>query len=284
MIKTETYTDLRTLFIIIPAFNESANLDRLMTSFREITAEFRAKYYLRFIMVDDGSIDNTGILSQKMAKGLDFVLLSHPATMGPGYAFGTAFKYLESHLRTEDWVVTMEGDNTSPLELLKQMFIRTQEGYEVILASPYMYGGRVVITSAMRTFMSHIANVFIEETLGIHGILTMSSFYRLYRGDVLRRLQLCYGPRIVEHKGFESMVELLLKMIYLQVNISEVPMILDTSHRVGKSKMKILPTIYNYLTLWKDKGRWQKLAINEKETKISDGITSNNTNTKKSIC
>lgn len=272
MIKTETYTDSSTLFIIIPLFNESANLDRLMTSLREITAEFRAKYHLRLIMVDDGSTDDTGILSQKMAKGLDFELLSHTENMGPGYSFGTAFKYLESHLRTEDWAVTMEGDNTSPLELLKQMFTRTQEGYEVILASPYMYGGGIVITSAMRTFMSHIANVFIKETLGIHGILTMSSFYRLYRGDVLRRLQVCYGPRIVENKGYESMVELLLKMIYLRVNISEVPMILDTSRRVGKSKMKILSTIYSYLTLWKDKRRWQKLAINERVTKMSDTL------------
>ena len=83
------------------------------------------------------------------------------------------------------------------------------------------------------------------------------------RGDVLRKLQACYGEHIVERKGFESMVELLLKMIYLRVSISEVPMVLDTSRRIGKSKMRILSTICGYLMLWKDKRRWQQLAIDE---------------------
>lgn len=256
-------SDRYTLFVIVPMLNEAANLERLMAAVRELAAEFGTRYHLQFVMVDDGSTDDTGSLAQKLAQGLDFVLLSHPMNMGPGHAFGTAFEYLAPRLRPEDWVVTMEGDNTSRHELLRQMFTRTQEGYEVILASPYMYGGGIVKTSAWRMFLSHMANASIKETLGIHGILTMSSFYRLYRGDVLRKLQACYGKRIVERRGFESMVELLLKMIYLRVSISEVPMVLDTSRRIGKSKMRVLSTICGYLTLWKDKRRWQQLAINE---------------------
>ena len=78
----------------------------------------------------------------------------------------------------------------------------------------------------------------------------MSSFFRLYRGSVIRKLQYYYGPAILEHPGFECMIELLLKMIFLKITISEVPMLLDASHRKGKSKMKILQTTYGYIQVY----------------------------------
>ena len=154
----------------------------------------------------------------------------------------------------------MEGDNTSRSELVEQMLMRSREGYEMILASPYMYGGTVQNTSLLRTFLSYCANMFMRELLELHGILTMSSFFRLYRGSLIRRMQQIYGPQIVERPGFDCMVEFLMKAVYLRVSLSEVPMVLDTSRRVGKSKMKIMRTIYNLLTLTFRKGKWKAAA------------------------
>lgn len=248
------------LFIVVPVFNEAPNLKRLMTSFRQLVAEFGEHHRLQFILVNDGSTDGTETVAGQLADGLHLVLLSHPTNMGPGYAFGTAFEYVAPRLGAGDWVVTMEGDNTSQHELLRQMLIRTQEGYQVVLASPYMYGGGIMQTTAWRIFLSHIANTFVKEFLGIHGILTMSSFYRLHRGEVIKKLQMLYGSRIIERQGYESMIEMLLKMLYLQTKISEVPMLLDTSRRIGKSKMKILKTVVGYLGLWKSKRRWQEAS------------------------
>jgi dolichol-phosphate mannosyltransferase len=260
------------LFVIVPVLNEAPNLERLIAAWRQLNTEFGPQYQLQFVMVDDGSTDETATLAQKLMENLDFVLLSHPVNMGPGYAFGTAFEYLAPRLREKDWVVTIEGDNTSRHELLRQMLHRTEEGYEVILASPYMYGGGITQTSAWRVFLSHISNAFVKEVLGIHGILTMSSFYRLYTGEVLKRLQMYYGPRIVERRGFESVIELLLKMIFLQVKISEVPMLLDTSRRVGKSKMKVIRTIFGYITIWKDRLRWQR-AVDDRKLELAATAT-----------
>lgn len=249
------------LYVIVPLLNESSNLGQLIKSFKELGDLFFSIYNIQYILVDDGSTDGTGTLAKQLSHDLDLVLLTHEQTKGPGYAFGTAFEYLASRLKPDDWVITMEGDNTSRHELLQQMLTRTLEGYDVVLASPYMYGGGIVKTSPWRMFLSHIANGFVKEALGIHGILTMSSFYRLYRATVIRELQACYGNRIVERKGFESMIEMLLKMVYLETKISEIPMVLDTSRRMGKSKMKVLRTIFGYLTIWQDKNRWRKSAI-----------------------
>src|SRR6202011_5836974 len=103
----------------------------------------------------------------------------------------------------DDWVVTMEGDNTSRHELLRQMLTRTHEGYDIVLASPYCYGGGISNTAPSRVFLSHFANAFLKGCVDIHGLFTMSSFFRVHRGSALRRLQACYGPGIIERWGFE---------------------------------------------------------------------------------
>jgi dolichol-phosphate mannosyltransferase len=138
-----------------------------------------------------------------------------------------------------------------------------EEGFDVILASPYLYGGAIVHTSVFRIFLSSMANLFVKELLGIHGIFTVSSFYRMYRAPLLRKLQAVYGSRILERNGFECMTEMLMKMIYLHARISEIAMVLDTKLRVGKSHMKIQRTIFGYYALWKLHGKWQKMAASK---------------------
>jgi dolichol-phosphate mannosyltransferase len=248
------------LYMVVPVFNEVDNLERLFGSFRVVSRELGDLYFVHLLLVDDGSSDGTAEHAERLANGQDLVVLRSPENHGPGDAFARAFEYLAPRLTERDWVVTLEGDNTSRRELIRQMLQRTQEGYDVVLASPYMYGGGITNTSTLRVFMSHMANALVKELLGVRGILTMSSFFRLYRAPVLTRLQAYYGPRVVERAGFECMVELLLKMTYLGVSISEVPMLLDTSQRVGKSKMKILRTIAGYLALARRTGAWRRTA------------------------
>ena len=245
-------------YIIVPVLNEAGNLERLFESFEVIDANFQQKYNPRFILVDDGSTDETAQEVDFLVKNssLDFTYLVHEKNLGPGRAFGTAFAYIAEKVQDDDWVVTMEGDNTSRIELLQQMFIRKEESYDVVLASPYMYGGGIINTSPIRTFLSSMANIFVKEFLGIHGILTVSSFYRLYTGEVIKDLQEKYSPEILELAGFECMVEMLLKMIYLEKSISEVPLVLDTSLRVGKSKMKIMRTVRGYFKVGMRKRSW----------------------------
>lgn len=248
----------RTVHILIPILNEAGNIAGLLDNILTIQQRFGGRYDLRLILVDDGSTDGGAEIAKKIAgeRGIALEVLTHPVNRGPGIAFATGFMRLASLLGDEDWVVTMEGDNTSRCELLEQMLQRTAEGYEVIFASPYMYGGGILQTSPLRLFLSHMSNTFVRECLGIHGILTVSSFFRLYSARIIRDLQSVWGPGIVERAGFESMIELTMKLIHRGAQLSEVPMVLDTSRRVGRSKMKILRTIGGYLTMMRDRPRW----------------------------
>jgi dolichol-phosphate mannosyltransferase len=252
--------EVPSLYMVIPVFNEAPNMVRLFAACADIQRELGGRYDVRFVVVDDGSSDGTSEAAQRAARGLPLVVMRLEVNGGPGRAFATAFGHLAPLLRDSDWVVTIEGDNTSRLDLLQQMLIRAAEGFDVVLASPYLYGGGISNTTAYRVFLSHMANMFVKEGLGLHGIVTMSSFFRLYRGSAFKRLQRTFGPGIVERAGFESMIELLLKIVYLRMTVSEIAMQLDTSRRAGKSKMKVARTAVGYVTLWRDKTRWRRTA------------------------
>lgn len=248
------------LFVMVPVFNEAPNVPTLCEAFRALSDEFGGRFALDFLLVDDGSTDGTVEAARREAGGLRLEVLQHDRNRGPGAAFATAFAHLGQHLGENDWVITMEGDNTSRHELIRQMLTRAAEGFDAVFASPYMYGGGITQTSFLRKLLSGGANLLVKDLLDIQGILTVSSFFRLYRARTLKRMQRAYGPGIIERVGFESMVEMVMKMTMLRITISEVAMVLDSSRRKGKSKMKLVRTILGYLALWRYKQGWQEQA------------------------
>jgi dolichol-phosphate mannosyltransferase len=248
------------LYVILPALDEAPNVPPLLDSLRAVARSWSTRADCHVLLVDDGSSDGTADVARAHAGELDLTVLSHGVPLGPGRAFRTAFEHLAERLREDDLVLTMEADNTSRVEVLEAMGRRLEEGYDVVLASPYMYGGGIVQTTPLRVMLSHVANAFVKEFLGIHGILTVSSFFRLHSGSAVLRLQRRYGPGVVERDGFECMVEALLKMTYLGMAIAEVPMVLDSSLRAGSSKLRIRRTARGYLALFTRKRAWAGAA------------------------
>lgn len=244
------------VYIVVPVFNEALNIPTLFAGFRELAGELGARLAVHYVLVDDGSSDDTVAVARLEGAGLELTILEHGLNRGPGAAFATGFAHLAQQLQPQDWVITMEGDNTSRHSLIRQMFTRAAEGFDAVLASPYMYGGGIKQTSFLRKLLSSGANLVVKDLLDIQGILTVSSFFRLYRGGALLQMQRIFGPGIVERTGFESMVEMVMKMAMLRLAISEVAMTLDSSLRKGKSKMKIVRTIFGYLALWRCKPAW----------------------------
>ncbi len=243
------------LFLIVPVYNESKNVQSLVENILALKTELDGKFSLKAIFVDDCSSDNTGDLIR--AASNDIIVLAHKTNLGPGAAFQTAFKFVANEIRPEDWLITMEGDNTSSLKTLKQMLIRRGEGYDVVLASVYSYGGSFNHVVRWRLTLSFVANLFIMTVLQIYGIRTLSSFFRLHSGRTIMELQKCYGPSIVELTGFGWAVEMLYKMIISGTSISEVETIVDWSIRRGTSKMRVVRTMREYLRIFFLHKKWK---------------------------
>jgi dolichol-phosphate mannosyltransferase len=170
---------------------------------------------------------------------------------GVGAAFCDGIKQAVELSSPEDIIVTLEGDNTSDLKILSQMVqCIEQGGSDLVLASCYAPGGSIRKTSLYRKVLSVVANRILQVLYPKLRVATYSSFYRAYRREMLARALTMWNPLLTE-PGFVCMVELLIKLssILPEGRIAEIPMVLDQSQRKGKSKMKIVRTIYSYLTL-----------------------------------
>ncbi|MEJ0054768.1 MAG: hypothetical protein WDN75_03440 [Bacteroidota bacterium] len=77
-------------------------------------------------------------------------------------------------------------------------------------------------------------------------VLTLSSFYRVYKVSLVRKIK-ARNTHIIKEHGFICALELLIKSIQVNAHVIEVPMLLKSDMRKGKSKMKIFKTSWEYL-------------------------------------
>jgi dolichol-phosphate mannosyltransferase len=236
------------LFFLIPVYNEAANLRRLI---RQVTgcAENLSTVPPQFVFVNDGSTDDTCAVLDEMAKMFPITVLDHATNAGVSAAFNTGFNHLLTHCDTADVIVTLEGDNTSDPGILKEMIDGIRQGADVVLASCHHHRGGIANVTWWRVILSHVANGLAKYAFNLNAIATLSSFYRAYRVSSLQAVRAAYGEPLLRSGGFECMVELLAKLNYCDQLIEEVPMVLDSSRRSGKSKMRIVSTIGGYLRL-----------------------------------
>ena len=234
------------IHVVLPVFDEAGNVEAMAAQIRERLDPLGLPY--RIVVVDDGSTDGTGDLFRRAAAGA--TVLIHAGNQGPGAAFRTGFLHVLQSAAPLDVVVTMEGDQTSDPRVLPRMLHRVwEEGDDIVLASCYLYGGGIRGTNLHRIGLSHLANGLMKKALGLSGLATLSSFYRVYQVSALQAMHRRFGDAFITSRGFECMVEILYRATQLRLRISEVPMVLDGSRRVGRSKMRVLGTSLAYLRL-----------------------------------
>ena len=124
---------MKKIYFIIPIFNEGKNLPTLFLNLINMEKKLKT-FNLNFILVDDGSTDNSISTANENKKNLNLKILKHKINLGPGAAFSSAFLYLNKKLNKDDIIVTIEGDNTSNLDMIPKMLNRLKEGYDVVLA------------------------------------------------------------------------------------------------------------------------------------------------------
>jgi dolichol-phosphate mannosyltransferase len=229
---------LVTTVFVIPAYNEEDNLPRLFADLESRPGLFSEAS--RVIIVDDGSKDATTDIAEAYDGPLRVELVRLGRNQGPGAAFRAGFDAALERCSDETLIVTLEADTTSDLDALPEMLERAQNGVDLVLASWVM-----VNVSPLRRMLSEGSGFFVRNALGVQAT-TVSSFFRVYRAAALRRAFEHHGDQLMRERGFACKAEILAKMAALGAEIDEVPVGLDTSRRVGKSKMPIVKTTLTY--------------------------------------
>jgi dolichol-phosphate mannosyltransferase len=227
---------------VIPAYNEAENIPNLMADLGPRARELGA----RIIFVDDGSKDGTYEAIQEHRDGLHLAVVRHPVNRGLGTAINSGLRAALGESQDGDAIVTLEADNTSDLDDLPAMLGKFNAGADVVLASVYAPGGRIVGVAPWRLAASKAVSNTFRYAGGLKEIHTLSSLYRVYRAGTLRRAAETYGWLLVREPGFAANVELLLKLYNAGAKVDEVPTVNDWSRRLGVSKMNLKPTVMAY--------------------------------------
>jgi dolichol-phosphate mannosyltransferase len=227
---------------VIPVYNEAENIPNLMADLGPRARELGA----RIIFVDDGSSDGTADIIEAHRDGLHLAVVRHQVNRGLGTAINSGLRAALGESHDDDAIVTIEGDNTSDLDDLPAMLAKFDAGADLVLASVYAPGGRIVGVAPWRLSASKAVSNTFRYLGGMKELHTMSSLYRVYRAGMIRRAAETYGWLLVREPGFAANVELLLKLYNAGAKVDEVPTVNDWSRRLGASKMNLKPTVIAY--------------------------------------
>ncbi len=114
------------------------------------------------------------------------------------------------------------------------MLEKYDQGNDIVLASVYAPGGRIIGVAPWRFVASRSVSNAFRYAGGLREVHTLSSLYRVYRAGTLRRAAETYGYLLVREPGFAANVELLLKLYNAGAKVAEVPTVNDWSRRLGR--------------------------------------------------
>jgi dolichol-phosphate mannosyltransferase len=232
---------------VLPAYNEEANIGKLLTRIDRSMAN--AGLDFEIVVVDDGSADRTREILDEYAATLPLRVYSHAQNQGLGAAIRDGLRIAAETAGENGIVITMDADETHSPGLIPRMVGLIHEGFDVVIASRYQPGARVVGVPLSRRMMSTGASWLFRVMFPTAGVRDFTSGYRAYRADVLRKAASHYGAAFVDQNGFQCMVDIILKLRRIGVIFAEVPMLLRYDLKDGESKMRVFRTARNTLAL-----------------------------------
>ena len=248
---------------MLPCYNEAKNLESLVKAINESLGK---QIPYKIVAVNDGSTDNTKEVLMRLSSKYPIKIVEHPQNMGLAEALKTGFKKVMENIEDGDYVVFMDSDNTHDPKYIPLM-IDAARKFDLVIGSRYIKNGMQINVPYIRIFMSKAVNYLIKLLLKVE-IKDFTSGYRCFRASAVKRLYDAFGDDIIESQGFESSFEILLKALTCNLKVGEVPIVLDYSLKNGESKMRLVPTLLNYVQFLLDLKNKLKNHMNPSLRKI----------------
>lgn len=120
---------MKTVDLVVPCYNEEEGLEIFIRETTKVTNNIQG-YNFTFILVNDGSKDNTYKVMKQLAKQYENVkYISFSRNFGKESAMYAGLKY-----STADYVVVMDADLQHPPKMLVDMCKAMEEGYDCCAA------------------------------------------------------------------------------------------------------------------------------------------------------
>lgn len=141
----------RDLMIVIPAYNEAANIRRVVDHLTENFPDYD------YVVVNDGSRDETA----KICREAGYHLIDLPVNLGLAGAFQAGMRYARDN--GYRYAVQMDGDGQHRPEYLARMRQKMEEGYDIVIGSRFLTKKKPF---TMRMIGSRMIQLAIRMTTG----------------------------------------------------------------------------------------------------------------------
>lgn len=233
------------LWLVFPAYNEEKNLAKLLPELDTFLKDKIRDY--KILIINDGSSDSTKEIAGHFTGRLPIQVISHPTNKGVGEVFKTAFSAMDRMAGVGDLIIVMEADGTSDYTCIPEMVRRLESEDDIVIASRYVKGGAYKNFPFKRHMISLIGNVVLRFAFGNKKIKDYTIFYRGYRAGVIKEALVKYKDKLITSKTFLANTEMLSNLTKLTDRISEIPFVYSYDRKIGKSKMPLLKTLFDYL-------------------------------------
>ncbi len=219
------------LTLVIPVYNEGANFPALWNA---VSSQIRSRF--QALVVYDFDEDNTIPILQQIISAGETRLVPVKNNVGRGVvgAIRTGFNRVESGP-----VLVIMADLSDDLTRVDQMVDYYRQGYQVVVASRYMPGGRLLDAPLLKGMMSRVAGLTLHWFRGIPTHDATNAF-KLYDSKILKTMT------IESEAGFELNLEITVKAFLAGYRIVELP----TTWRgrtQGESRFRVWAWMPQYL-------------------------------------
>jgi dolichol-phosphate mannosyltransferase len=112
--------------IVVPIQNEELCIKEFLSRLKKVLKKI--KYENEIIFVDDGSDDNSlKILEKEFQSGSNIKIISFTRNFGHQSALLAGYDFAQG-----DCVITMDADLQHPPELINEMVVKWEEGYDIV--------------------------------------------------------------------------------------------------------------------------------------------------------
>ena len=232
-----TATTATTALVIVPTYNERANLPVLV-------AGLMAHPNVRVMVVDDQSPDGTGELADQLAREHPgrIEVMHRTARRGLGRSYIDGIK--KAVHEPVDVICQMDADLSHDPAHLPDLIAATDRA-DVVIGSRYVAGGEIRNWPMRRRLLSRFANMYIRSITRLSA-RDCTSGYRCWRRETLASLPL---DRFISD-GYSFLVEMLFVAARRGALIGEVP-ITFVERREGESKLSRAVLFESAITPWR---------------------------------
>ncbi len=219
--------------IIIPTYNESKNILKILKSIGE---NLPTNILTEAIVVDDNSPDGTGkivenyIQNFKKMAGYTIDIIHRTTKKGLSSAILNGIQQAKGNT-----IVVMDSDFSHPPQIIPRMIDSLKKYHcDIVVASRYIKGGKIIGWPLKRTMMSKMATTIAKKGLGVKTADPMSGFFAFKR-SIIKGLKF-------DAIGYKMLLEILVKT--KGVTVKEIPYTFS-NRKLGSSKVTI-STAYDY--------------------------------------